>query len=150
MEIEILSGKEAVSRAATCAGLHEAAFSPSGSRSWSEAEFRDLLCRETVALIYTANAFLLLEAVFDEAEVLTVAVAPHDQRKGRGGRLLEALVSLCNERGVSRCFLEVAVDNQAAIALYERHEFSRIATRRDYFQREGKSIHALVMERLLP
>jgi ribosomal-protein-alanine N-acetyltransferase len=145
-----VSGDEALSHAQACSRLHSAAFAPSGARGWSEAEFKELLGRDTVTLIMTNDAALVFETVLDEAEVLTIAVAPDAQRQGKGTALLDALLSQCRALDVKRCFLEVAVDNEAAVKLYRRYEFSQIGMRRGYFQRGDKSIHALVMERLLP
>ena len=82
-----------------------------------------------------------------EADVQTVAVAPHAQGRGVGGVLVRALVSEAARRGASSLLLEVRADNAAAIALYHRHGFVRIAVRRGYYQPAG--VDAWVM-RLRP
>ena len=84
-----------------------------------------------------------LAAMPDEAYVQTLGVAPHRQRHGYGATLLQALLDEAKERGLNRVGLEVRVDNEAAIALYERFGFQRIAVRKRYYQPSGTD--ALVM-----
>jgi len=69
-----------------------------------------------------------------EADVQTIAVAPGAQGGGRGGLLLDALVAEAAGRGATSLLLEVRADNAAAIGLYERRGFERIALRRGYYQ----------------
>jgi len=69
-----------------------------------------------------------------ESDVQTIAVAPSAQGRGLGGTLLEALVEHARAAGATSMLLEVRADNVAAIALYERHGFDRIAVRRRYYQ----------------
>jgi [ribosomal protein S18]-alanine N-acetyltransferase len=82
-----------------------------------------------------------------EADVQTVAVAPSAQGRGIGGRLIDALIDTARRRGATTLLLEVRADNQAAIALYRRRGFERIAIRRRYYQPED--VDAWVM-RLRP
>jgi ribosomal-protein-alanine N-acetyltransferase len=68
-----------------------------------------------------------------EAEVMTIAVAPHAQGNGLGARLLEALLQNACQRGATQMLLEVRADNEAAQRLYARHGFEQIARRRGYY-----------------
>jgi ribosomal-protein-alanine N-acetyltransferase len=68
-----------------------------------------------------------------DADVQTVAVAPLAQGRGIGRLLLHSLLATARDRGCTRCFLEVRSDNAAAIALYERHGFTRTGVRRGYY-----------------
>lgn len=69
-----------------------------------------------------------------EADVQTVAVAPAAQGQGVGGTLLEALITRAGERGATSLMLEVRADNPAAVRLYEKRGFERVAVRRRYYQ----------------
>jgi ribosomal-protein-alanine N-acetyltransferase len=82
-----------------------------------------------------------------QADVQTLAVLPAAQGRGVGGRLLRALLARAAGSGASAVLLEVRADNAAAIALYGRHGFERLAVRRRYYQPDG--VDALVM-RLRP
>jgi ribosomal-protein-alanine N-acetyltransferase len=84
-----------------------------------------------------------LAAMPDEAYVQNIAVVPDHRRRGLGARLLTALLDDARRRGFTKVGLEVRVDNDAAIALYERFGFRRVGLRRRYYQPSGTD--ALVM-----
>ncbi len=66
--------------------------------------------------------------------VYTVNVHPRDRGKGLGRALMDGLESRMREFGMSRCALEVNVDNTSAIGLYESLGYSRVARLKDYYQ----------------
>ena len=60
--------------------------------------------------------------------------------------LLAAALGVARQRQVAQAFLEVAVDNEDAIALYERLGFRRAGKRLHYYDRgEAGWMDALVM-----
>ena len=73
-----------------------------------------------------------------EADVFTLAVARTAQRRGLGARLLRELIARSVERGATSLLLEVRAGNEAAIELYRRNGFERIAVRRGYYQPENE------------
>jgi len=94
--------------------------------------------------------FVLVQAVLDEAEINTITVAPDARRMGVGRALLKAVEERLQQADVNRILLEVAVDNDAAIALYQQHGFAEVGRRKGYYARQGgDKIDALVLERLL-
>ncbi len=76
----------------------------------------------------------------DEAEILTLAVAPEHRRRGVGGALLQAF--LRGRRG--RVFLEVRPSNAAARRLYQRFGFTPAGRRASYYQ--SPSEDAIVLQ----
>lgn len=78
-----------------------------------------------------------------EADVQTIAVAPAAQGRGLGRVLLDALVAQAGEQGATTLLLEVRADNPAAIRLYERTGFERIALRRRYYQPGDIDAHVM-------
>ncbi len=68
-----------------------------------------------------------------DGEILTLAVAPGLRRRGIGSRLLSALMAGMAMQGAERIILEVAQDNAAAIALYERLHFQVMGKRPKYY-----------------
>jgi len=82
-----------------------------------------------------------------DAQVMTIGVAPELQGRGLGRLLLAALLEYERERGAERVFLEVRIDNDLAIAMYERAGFERLAVRRGYYQPEN--VDALTMRLVL-
>jgi ribosomal-protein-alanine N-acetyltransferase len=93
--------------------------------------------------------FILCRVVAGEAEVLTLAVRPGDRRKGAASALLVEAAALASLRAQS-LFLEVAADNDGAIALYRGAGFRTVGRRAGYYVRPGApAIDALVMRRVL-
>ncbi|PPK97583.1 ribosomal-protein-alanine N-acetyltransferase [Kineococcus xinjiangensis] len=81
-----------------------------------------------------------------DADVQTLAVAPAGQRQGVGAALLQALAGIAADLGATVLLLEVAAGNAAALRLYERSGFERIALRRRYYPDGGD---AVIMRRRL-
>ncbi|MFD6134609.1 ribosomal protein S18-alanine N-acetyltransferase [Isoptericola sp. NPDC060257] len=82
----------------------------------------------------------------DVAQVMTIGVDPHYQRHGVGRALLEALVGRARKLKAEAVLLEVRVDNEPALALYERHGFERIGLRRRYYQPEDKDAFTMRLD----
>lgn len=115
-------------------------------RPWSAAEFSVLLADPANFLLARDGGFLLGRTVLDEAELLTLAVAPAARRRGIGGALLTGFETEAQARGATTAFLEVASDNAAAQALYAGAGWQNAGCRRDYY---GDGIDALVMRKPL-
>lgn len=122
-----------MTEAARLAAIHAEAFDRPGETSWSAAAFADLLIQAGVFAVAAADGFILMRAVADEAEILTLAVRPAARRGGLGGRLVGEGVLAAAARGATRVFLEVAEDNLAARALYERTGFVEAGRRPGYY-----------------
>jgi ribosomal-protein-alanine N-acetyltransferase len=85
-------------------------------------------------------------SLFEEAQIMDIAVAPEERGRGVAYLLLEQAIALSRDRGAERLVLEVRESNLAAIRLYERFGFVRYAVRKGYY--EGKE-DALLMEKEL-
>ncbi len=134
---------------ATLAAIHAASFV--NPRPWSAPELRALLDGTGTFLLAEPGGFLIGRTVADEAELLTLAVAPDRRRGGIGARLIAAFTAEALARGSATAFLEVAADNAAALALYRRHGFAETGRRRRYYaDGPGAPVDALVLCRVLP
>jgi ribosomal-protein-alanine N-acetyltransferase len=80
------------------------------------------------------EGFALGSSVAGEGEVILVAVAPAARRRGVGARLLAALEAWARGEGADSMFLEVAVGNGAARALYDRAGYRQVGVRRGYYR----------------
>ena len=133
------------------AALHRRSF----DSPWPVTVIADLLVGIGMfALIWeeadVAPGFILTRVVADEAEILTLAVDGARRGAGLGAILLERAVDMAGEQGADAVFLEVAVDNVAALALYARAGFTKVGKRRAYYTNAaGQSIDALVLRRNL-
>ena len=139
------------------ARIHAAAFAGQG-RAWSTREIEDLCAEPSISLRVapdgggqTIAGFALFRTAADEAELLTLAVAPDSQRKGLGRSLLADVLTGAREAGAARLFLEVAAGNSAARALYAGAGFQVCGTRSAYYLLpDGRRDDALVLECALP
>ena len=114
------------------AAIHATAFGP--AEAWSVAMFAAQLGLPGVfALFVEAGGVLVARVAADEAEILTLAVAPGARRAGMGRALVRAAAARAREAGAARLFLEVASANAGALALYVGCGFARVGQRRRYY-----------------
>ncbi|MGB3258852.1 MAG: ribosomal protein S18-alanine N-acetyltransferase [Ornithinimicrobium sp.] len=73
----------------------------------------------------------------DNADVMTIAVDPAHRGRGVGAALLQRLHTVAAGEGATAVMLEVRADNAAARALYARHGYEHVHTRRCYYQPDG-------------
>jgi ribosomal-protein-alanine N-acetyltransferase len=82
----------------------------------------------------------------DVTQVMTIGVDPEHQRLGVGRELLQALVDRSRHLGASAMLLEVRVDNDPAVALYEKFGFERLGVRKRYYQPEDKDAYTMRLD----
>lgn len=136
-------------RAAEISALHARLFQP----AWDEAAIAALLEHPaSTSLVAVAGdpkiavGFVIGQLAADEAEIISVGVAPDWQRAGLGKLLVEGLARAAKRGEANRLFLEVAADNAAALALYRRLGFAEVGRRARYYERSGgDSVDALVL-----
>jgi ribosomal-protein-alanine N-acetyltransferase len=80
-----------------------------------------------------------------ECEILSLGVVPKRRRRGAGRALLDDLCDAARGRGAKSVVLEVAADNAAGRALYERAGFVFVGRRRCYYRRSTAAVDALVL-----
>jgi ribosomal-protein-alanine N-acetyltransferase len=104
-----------------------------------------------IALVSEAEeeitGFLVGRQVGDEAEILNLGVKAARRRKGKGTALLMAVLEEFQSREISRVFLEVRESNQAGIAFYAKHGFSKTGLRPAYYRDPAEA--AVMMEKKL-
>jgi [ribosomal protein S18]-alanine N-acetyltransferase len=118
--------------AGVMAEIHRTAFP--ANEAWS----RDVMLLQlgmptTFGLVYSHAGMILGRVAADEAEILTLAVDPAQRRRGIGAALLGAAMAQAANLGATSMFLEVAVTNEAARALYAAHGFTEAGLRRHYY-----------------
>jgi ribosomal-protein-alanine N-acetyltransferase len=131
------------------AQLHGASF----HRGWGEGEFEDMLSQRNT-LVHRLRlrskfiGFAVSRIAADEAEILSIAIAPGYRGRGLSRQLLLTHLGHLAGRGVRTVFLEVEENNLPARRLYDRAGFA-VAGRRERYYREagGEQLNALVMRR---
>ncbi len=132
------------------ARLHRDAFAPMGERPWTRQDMSDLLATPAgsglILRIDGEDAGVVLwRTIADEAELLTLAVAPEYRRRGVGAVLLAQVIERSRRRGARQLFLEVGVDNPGARSLYAQAGFIEVGRRVAYYQRPTGFADALVL-----
>lgn len=122
------------------ARLHAACFTL--PRPWTEAEFAALAAQPGSLLLTVPHGFLLGRVMADEAELLTLAIAPSVRRSGHGRALVRQFLSAIAAQGAKTAFLEVAADNAPALSLYRQTGWTEAGRRRNYY---AAGLDALVM-----
>lgn len=98
-----------------------------------------------VELANSVYGFVQYQWVAGEAEINTLCVLPIYRGQGFGRALMEALISQLKHMNTIRLYLEVAADNTAAIALYQRHGFLETGVRKGYYARKSGAVDAVTM-----
>ena len=131
---------------APLAALHAASFPD----PWDAAAIAALLATPGTFAFSDPEGFVLARIAGDEAEILTLAVAPRARGRGLGRALLQAAIARARQLGAVAMFLEVGVDNPAALALYSGLGFARVGARKAYYAAGHGSGDALVLRLPLP
>ena len=121
--------------------LHAACFP---HKPWTASDFMDLK-KSGCDIIASQNGFIVYRVVADEAEIITIGVAPDARRGGVAAAMMEIAHRDAKKRGAKKIFLEVASDNTAARALYNAFGYAQIGIRPKYYD----GVDAILMARQL-
>jgi ribosomal-protein-alanine N-acetyltransferase len=136
-----------VDQAEALATVHRACF----TEVWAASTIAHLLNESNAisAVAHRGNrvvGFALCRLAGGECEVLACAVEPALRRRGIGRSMLNAAFGEAVRRGGRLVFLEVAADNDAAIAMYAERGLRPVGRRRRYYRRAGDvAVDALIM-----
>lgn len=79
-------------------------------------------------------AYAVVWFIVDEVHIGNIAVHPDHQREGHASAILDHLLEEGRRRSMGFATLEVRPSNEAALALYRRYGFRRIAVRKAYYR----------------
>jgi [ribosomal protein S18]-alanine N-acetyltransferase len=139
------------------ATLHGLSFTPQPGEDWSGTAIAELLQMPGASALLATRSddstplgFVIFRTVMDEGEIISLGVVPEARRLGVASRLLTQTLRLVAREGVAKMFLEVAVDNQAALPFYRAHNFVQIGIRSKYYRRDqNERIDALILQTAL-
>lgn len=121
------------------ATIHRACF----VNAWNEATMAQFLASPDVLCLIGSVAndsggvvggLLIARKAADEAELLTLGVAPACRHTGLGRALLEAAIAALRESGAKCLFLEVEEGNEAALRLYRSLGAKAVGRRARYYE----------------
>lgn len=102
------------------------------------------------AFVYEVDGEILgyyyLSLVLDEGELFSIAVNPTYRQKGVGTRLLDHMISYCRQVDIHNLYLEVSINNQKALALYEKFGFEKLRLRKCYYQKTMEDAYEMKKE----
>ena len=110
-------------------------------KPWGAADFADLK-KSGCEIVASDNGFIVWRVIADEAELITIGVAPDARNTGIASAMLAIMMGDVKKRGVKKIFLEVAENNAPALALYTRTGFKVVGRRPKYYD----GIDAIIME----
>ena len=87
--------------------------------------------------------YIAWQHIQDEIELHLIATAPSHRQQGIASQLMQQLIATTQQHH-ARIILEVRASNHIAQALYRKHQFTPIATRKNYYGNED----AIIMEKL--
>ena len=131
--------------AAAIAALHALSF----RRGWGEDEVSRLMLESSVVthrmvIRRTLAGFIMSRMAADEAEILSVAIAPGRRGRGLSRPLLDFHLRSLAGRGVRAVLLEVDEQNEPARRLYGKAGFREVGRRQGYYE---SGATALVLRR---
>ena len=80
-----------------------------------------------------AAGYICGQCVADECELYRIAVLPDYRRLGAADMLMSEFIAQCEKNGINSIFLEVRRDNEPAKRLYEKHGFTAVGLRKNYY-----------------
>ncbi len=118
--------------------------------NWQKKDFENSLNDETRPIYIIQNSgFIAFSKALDEAEILMIWIDPEQRKNGLANILLEFAFKELKQSGTNQIFLEVAIDNIAALKLYNNHGFKEIGKRKNYYKRDNQNIDALILSKNL-
>lgn len=114
--------------------LQQSCFQP----PWSIALIEQQLAgKRGISIALLDNGFLVgfvfYQLLFDEAEILQIAIDPSYQQRGLANELLVKSFAQLQQQGVNRILLEVRASNLGAIKLYQSLHFLLDGRRKNYY-----------------
>jgi ribosomal-protein-alanine N-acetyltransferase len=112
----------------------------------AKAKAVNLVYEEGERIVGFAGAFHHKQ--WKAGHVYTVNVHPSMRGRGLGVRLMEACEARLRALGMTRCVLEVNVENEAAIRLYEKMGYARVKRLPEYYT-QYRNPDAFLYEKVL-
>jgi ribosomal-protein-alanine acetyltransferase len=116
---------------------------------WTLGNFVDSLREGNLCKVLKLDeriiGFVVMMFGVDDAEILDIAIAREQQRKGLGKIMMQRMLDYARGAGKSRVVLEVRESNLPARALYEQLGFVRIGLRRAYYPADEVREDAILM-----
>ncbi len=84
--------------------------------------------------------------VVDEVHIMNIAIRADMRRKGMAKLLLSELIRFAKSRNMSKIWLEVRPSNKAALSLYKKMGFKKVAIRKKYYSDTNEDAIVMALE----
>lgn len=112
---------------------------PEKNHKWTANDFADLK-KSGCDIIASQNSFVVWRRIDDEAEIISIGVAPIARRTGTASALMQMVERDVKQLGSKTIFLEVDEENTPAIELYKKSGFATAGTRPHYYENGHNAI----------
>lgn len=89
--------------------------------------------------------FISFFIAYEKAEIIDIAVLLSNQRQSIGSKLLNSFLNECKNKNCESITLEVRASNKKAISFYEKHGFTKISTRKNYYSNDDDALIMIKM-----
>ena len=120
--------------------------------NWNEDEIKNLLEKgggEGIILIYNSIpiGYCLFRILMDEVEILSIEIEAKFRSMGLGLILFNEIERSFEERKISKCFLEVNINNDLARNFYEKLGFICIKNIKNYYKSGNSYQDGLLLQK---
>ncbi len=131
--------------------IMEKSFPAEFGEAWNGRQLESMLSLPSVETLLAQESdqvlgFAIARTIFDECELLLIAVDPLFRKKGVGATLLQHLITKARRNSVDKVFLEMREGNIAQ-TLYSKFGFQPIGRRAQYYcGHDGRCYDAVTFE----
>ena len=120
--------------------------------NWNKDEMKNLLEKgggEGIILIYNSIpiGYCLFRILMDEVEILSIEIETKFRNMGLGLILFYEIERSFEERKISKCFLEVNINNDLARNFYEKLGFICIKNIKNYYKNDNSYQDGLLLQK---
>tara|TARA_B100001113_G_scaffold167596_1_gene137126 strand:- start:165 stop:629 length:465 start_codon:yes stop_codon:yes gene_type:complete len=121
--------------------------------NWNEDEIKNLLEKgggEGIILINNSVpiGYCLFRILMDEVEILSIEIEAKYRNMGLGLTLFNEIERSFKERKISKCFLEVNINNDLARNFYEKIGFICIKNIKNYYKSDNSHQDGLLLQKI--
>ena len=117
-------------------------------KKWKKKDFYTFIFNQNNIFILSHPkpvGYLKARVTKDEIEIISILIDKKFRKIGIGKSLLNKLLNIAFKKKIQNIFLEVSVENQIAINLYKKFNFTKVGKRKNYYFQDGRYIDADIM-----
>lgn len=88
-------------------------------------------------------AYIGTSYICEDMDIIDIVVTPKYRKKGIATLLMNKVIYFCKENNIKRILLEVRQNNAPALSLYNKFNFTKISTRKNYYKDQDAYIYEL-------